>query len=125
VPKLGCDPECSKDFKPSYSGEELVVALPSGRKHKGKSQCGQKLGLCANGNSTEVTIREFSNHNTWEASPGVAKALGVPPDFHGSIYAEADDPDMKDDRNCTPKPPPKPSPPKPKATFEKAAAEEK
>lgn len=79
VPKLKCDPECSKDFKPSYSGEELVVALPSGRQHKGKDHCGQKLGLCANGNSTEVTIRESSNHNTWEASPGVAKALGVSP----------------------------------------------
>jgi hypothetical protein len=121
-PHLKCDPPCSKDFEPSYSGEELVVALPSGRRHKGKDQCGQTLVLCANEKSVEVTIGEFSNHNTWEASPGVAAKLGIPPDFKGSIYPKANDPDMKDDRNCTPKP--TPSPQKPKTTPGKAAGEE-
>jgi hypothetical protein len=101
-PHLKCDSNCDKDFKPTYSGKELVVALPSKRRKKGKNQCGQTLGLCANGKSVEVTIREFSNHNVWEASPGVADALGVTPDFHGSIYPQANDPDMKDDPNCTP-----------------------
>jgi hypothetical protein len=122
-PHLKCDSKCGKDFKPTYSGKELVVAMPSGRRKKGKNQCGQTLGLCANGTSVEVTIREFSNHDIWEVSPGVADKLGVNPDFHGSIYPTANDPDMKDDRNCTPKP--KPSPQKPKATPKKAAGEEK
>jgi len=131
-PHLKCDPKCGKDFKPTYSGKELVVAMPSGRRRKGKNQCGETLGLCANGQSVEVTIREFSNHDIWEASPGVAAALGVNPDFHGSIYPTANDPDMKDDRNCTPKPKPgpqkpkaAPSPQKSKSTTEKAAGEEK
>src|SRR5262249_558119 len=116
-PHLKCDPPCNKGIVP-YSDKDLVVALPSGRRSKKKNQYGQKLRVWANGNSVEVTIREFSENDIWEASPGVAAALGVNPDFTGSIYPEANDPDMKNDQNCAPKP--KPSPQKPKATPKKA-----
>lgn len=111
-PHLKCDIKCGKDFKATYSGKELVVALPKRRRNLHKDQCGQTLGICANHKSVEVTIKEFSNHNIWEASPGVAAALGVAPDFFGSVYESGADPDMKDDPNCV-QPPAKPSPQKP------------
>jgi Domain of unknown function (DUF4157) len=114
-PHLKCDPACGKDFTASYTGKELIVALPSRRRRRGKDQCGQKLAICHGGKSVEVTIGEFSNHNIWEASPAVAEALGTEPDFEGSIYPSIDDADMKDDPNCTPKSKPaKPAPPKSK-----------
>jgi len=118
-PHLKCDSKCGKDFKPTYSGQELVVAMPGGRIRKGKNQCDQTLGLCAKGKSVEVTIREFSNHNVWEASPGVWAAFGVDPDSKSkpdlfvSIYDKNNDPDMKDDPKCTSQS--KPIPQKPKA----------
>jgi hypothetical protein len=117
-PHLKCDSKCDKDFKATYSGKEMVVAMPSGRRRKSKNQCGQTLGLCAKGKSLEVTVREFSNHDVWEASPGVWDAFGVnpdskdKPDLFVSIYEQGNDPEMKDDPKCTP--PAKPSPKKPK-----------
>ena len=105
-PRLKCDGAC-KDIATPYADGDLVIALPSGRRRKGKDQCGQKLTVCANAQSVEVAIREFSNHNIWEVSPAVAAALGVEPDFKGSLYPSANDPDMKDDGNCTAKSKPK------------------
>ncbi len=106
-PRLKCDGAC-KDIAAPYADGDLVIALPSGRRRKGKDQCSQKLTVCANAQSVEVAIREFSNHNIWEVSPAVAAALGVDPDFKGSIYPTANDSDMKDDGNCTVKPNAKP-----------------
>jgi hypothetical protein len=119
VPVLKCDSKSCNNFKPTYTGKELVVAMPKGRERKGKNQCDQTLGLCAKGKSIEVTIREFSNHDVWEASPGVWAAFGVDPnskakpDLFISIYDKNNDPDMKDDPKCTSQS--KPSPQKPKA----------
>jgi Domain of unknown function (DUF4157) len=114
-PHLKCDPPCGKNFTASYTGSERIVALPSGRR-KGKDKCGQTLAICHGGKSVEVTIGEYSNHNVWETSPGVAKALDTEPDFQGSIYPSMSDPDMKDDSNCTPKSKPaKPAPPSSKS----------
>ena len=90
---------------------EQVITLPSGR--FAKSKCGQTLTICANGTSTTATVGERSDRNAWEVSGAIAKALGVEPDFHGSIYPEPTDPDMKDDRKCTPKPKATPSTPSP------------
>jgi hypothetical protein len=119
-PHLKCDSPCGKNFTASYTGDERIVAMPSGRR-KGKDKCGQTLAICHGGKAVEVTIGEYSNHNVWEASPGVAKALGTEPDFRGSIYPSMSDPDMKDDANCTPKSKPaKPAPP-PKAKESKGS----
>ena len=45
LPHLKCDSSCGKGFAATYTGKEMVVAMPSGRRRKGKDQCGQKLGL--------------------------------------------------------------------------------
>jgi len=118
-PRLKCESKTCKDFTPTYTDKVLVVAMPSGRREKGKDKCGQTLGVCAGGKSVEVTIGEYSNHNIWEASPGVSAKLGVDSDFRGSIYPTANDPAMKDDPNCQSKPKPQPKTP-PKKTKEKS-----
>jgi len=120
---LRCDPECSKQITPC-SNDELVIALPSGRMDKPsdvKKKCGEKLTICANHNSVTATVREKSNKNSWEASGAVMRALGVKPDFKGSIYPEPNDPEMKDDRHCMAKEKPaeKPKDPPKKAPEEK------
>lgn len=110
-----CDPECNKGITPcSDSNQEL--ALP--KKRFSMSKCDQTLTLCANGKSTTATVREESNKNSWEATRAVAAALDAGPDLHASIYPEPNDPDIKDDRKCTPKPTPKAAP-------KRAAGEEK
>jgi hypothetical protein len=109
---LSCDPECNKGIEPC-SDSDQVLALPN--KRFAKSKCNQTLTLCANGRSTTVTVREASERNIWEASPGVAAKLGVPPDFKATIFENPNDPDMKDDPLCTPKPSkekPKETPPR-------------
>jgi hypothetical protein len=113
-PHLKCDPACGKGFTASYTGDERILALPSGRR-AGKNKCGETLAVCHGGKSVEVKVGEYSNHNVWETSPGVAKALGADPDFRGSIYSSMSDPAMEGDSNCTPKPAAKPKPPKPDA----------
>ncbi|MGH7486487.1 MAG: DUF4157 domain-containing protein, partial [bacterium] len=82
-PRLKCESPTCDNFKPGYTGNEKVVAMPKGRRKKGKDQCGQTLGLCAKGKSVEVTIQEFSNRNAWEASPGVWAEFGVDPQGKG------------------------------------------
>ncbi len=114
-PRLKCEAKTCKDFTPKYTDTALVVAMPSGRREKGKDKCGQTLGICAKGKSVEVTIGEYSNHNVWEASPGVSAKLGGDSDFRGSIYPTANDPAMKDDPNCQSKPKPQPKAPPKKA----------
>jgi hypothetical protein len=98
---LRCDPECRKGITPC-SDSDKVLALP--KKRFNIHKCNQMLTLCAHGKSTTVPVRERSNKNSWEASPSVSTELGAPRDFHASIYPEPNDPDMKNDRKCTPAP---------------------
>lgn len=100
VRHLSCDPECKTKITPC-SNDELVIAMPKVRGKETSKPCGQKLTICANHKSVTGTVREHSNKNSWEVSGAIARALGVKPDFQGSLYPEANDPDMKDDRKCT------------------------
>jgi hypothetical protein len=112
-----CDPECKDRIVPC-SDSNLELALPS--KRFADRKCDQTLTLCAKGKSATARVRERSNKNAWEASPGVAAELGEKPDFKATIFESPTDPDMKDDPRC-----PKSSKEKPEETPKKAAEKPK
>jgi hypothetical protein len=120
-----CDTECKDGIVPCLD-TDLELALPTER-FTSTSKCDEELTLCANGKSATAKVRERSNKNSWEATRSVAAALGVSPDFHASIYPEANDPDMKGDPKCVPKKPKAPAKgdaPAPHKVSKKAARHE-
>jgi hypothetical protein len=96
-PLFTCDARCDNNISCSDNGDWM--AIPSGRFARRK--CGQSLVICANGRSADAHVRDRSEREAWEVSPGIIDALGVArASFTGSIYGDRSDPAFARDTHC-------------------------
>ncbi|MDC8757011.1 DUF4157 domain-containing protein [Janthinobacterium fluminis] len=98
-PLFTCDKECDKGK--TCDDNDDWMAIPNGRFAYRK--CAQSLVVCANGGHTSGTVRDKSEIEAWEVSPGIQSKLGVSGKFKGVIYPSTDDKQFKKDSRCHPK----------------------
>jgi hypothetical protein len=105
TPIFTCENTCEKALDKGCDDTDNWMAIPKSRFARRK--CGQDLVICSGGNFTHGYIRDKSEIEAWEVSRAIPAALGIGPDFKGSIYADENDADFKKDKRCqTPAPPP-------------------
>jgi len=95
-PLFTCDRTCGANQTCSDNGNWM--AIPNSR--FGYRKCDQDLVICANGNKTHASVRDKSEREAWEVSPGIQQALGVSGSFTGTIYSDESDSQFQHDRRC-------------------------
>jgi Domain of unknown function (DUF4157) len=99
-PLFTCDHNCANALQKRCDDTDNWMAIPKSRKLTSK-KCNEDLVICAGGKSTHAYIRDQSEtQEQWEVSRAIPAALGVAPDFSGSIYGSESDPDFKKDKRC-------------------------
>jgi Domain of unknown function (DUF4157) len=99
-PLFTCDKRC--EAGESCANDDTWMAIPYSRFAYRK--CNQSLVICANGRHTNAYVRDRSEREAWEVSPGIQSALAVTGSFTGSIYSDDDDAAFKKDPKCRSKP---------------------
>ena len=104
TPIFTCDSKCDKALERGCDDDDNWMAIPPGKFTR--SKCDDVYTICANGRSTTGYVRDNSSSQvSYEVSPGIQKALGVPlgSSFLGSIYRPgAKQASIDDDRCCAP-----------------------
>lgn len=97
-PLFSCDVTCDRS-----SCISNYMAIPH-RRWRGVrgGQCNQDLVICANGRFTHAIVKDRSNREVWEVSPGVLSTLGVTRGdiTNGAIYPDENDAAFLADSRC-------------------------
>jgi hypothetical protein len=87
TPIFTCDHDCDTAIEKGCDDNDHWMAIPP--KQFSSKNCGDQYTICANGKKTSAYVRDKSiSHRSFEVSPGVQKALGVPVggSFKGAVY---------------------------------------
>ncbi len=107
-PLFTCDVSCDKGK--TCDDNDNWMAIPKSRMARsGKlllKKCGQDLVICANAKFTHGVVRDRSEIEAWEVSPGILSNLGVTKRrgdiTDGAVYSDEADPAFKKDSRCRP-----------------------
>jgi len=87
TPIFTCDNKCTTALDKGCDDNDNWMALPSSQFTR--KSCGDVYTICANGKQTTGYVRDRSvTKNSFEVSPGIQTALGVPvgSTFKGAVY---------------------------------------
>lgn len=113
TPQFTCEKHCTDALAKGCNDSDHWMAIP-GKRQAVMAQCGQTYTICANGKKTTGYVRDRSvTRKSYEVSPGILQALGLPlgSSFSGAAYKSGTAQSTIDgDRCCTPAPQTSPTP---------------
>ena len=106
TPRFTCDNNCKTAVEKGCDDDDNWMAVPHNQFTR--AQCDDKWTICANGKSTTGYVRDRSDKQKFEVSPGIQKRLGVPVggSFKGSVFKPGAKQSAIDDSPCCKAPAP-------------------